>query len=192
MDFTVSETVRDLTAAVRRFLDAEVLPVERLVLERGFGAAGVAIEELRGRVREMGLLAPHMPREWGGGGLPFLDLAPVSEVLGRSVIGHYVFNCQAPDAGNMEMLLQHGTPEQKERWLAPLVRGEIRSCFAMTEPENAGLEPRLARHHCRAARADDVRHRRPQVVHHRRRRRRLRDRHGGDRSRTPAPRAREP
>src|SRR4051794_28958656 len=143
MDFTVSETVQDLTAAVRRFLDEEVLPVERLVLERGFGAAGVAIEGLRGRVREMGLLAPHMPREWGGGGLPFLDLAPVSEVLGRSVIGHYVFNVQAPDAGNMELLLHHGSPEQRERWLRPLVRGEIRSCFGMTEPEFPGSNPVL-------------------------------------------------
>src|ERR1700681_73310 len=90
MDFSVSEAVRNLTATVRRFLDEEVLPVERLVLERGFGAGGLEIERLRGRVREMGLLAPHMPREWGGGGLPFLDLEPLSEVLGRCVIGHYV------------------------------------------------------------------------------------------------------
>jgi alkylation response protein AidB-like acyl-CoA dehydrogenase len=141
MDFTVSAAVQELTAAVRQFLDEEVLPVERLVLERGFGAAGVEIEGLRGRVREMALLAPHMPKEWGGGGLHFLDLAPLSEVLGRSVIGHYVFNVQAPDAGNMELLLHHGTPEQQERWLRPLVRGDIRSCFGMTEPEFAGSNP---------------------------------------------------
>ena len=141
MDFTISEAVRNLTATVRRFLDEEVLPVERLVLERGFGAAGIEMERLRGKVREMELLAPHMSKEWGGGGLPFLDLAPLSEVLGRSVIGHYVFNVQAPDAGNMELLLHHGTPEQKERWLRPLVRGDIRSCFGMTEPEFAGSNP---------------------------------------------------
>src|SRR3954466_6172715 len=141
MDFTVSHAVRDLTATVRRFEDEEVLPVERLVLDKGFGAAGVEIERLRGRVREMGLFTPHMPREWGGGGLPFLDLAPVSEVLGRSVIGHYVFNVQAPDAGNMELLLHHGSPEQQERWLRPLVRGDVRSCFGMTEPEFAGSNP---------------------------------------------------
>ncbi|MEA2603655.1 MAG: acyl-CoA dehydrogenase [Acidobacteriota bacterium] len=141
MDFSISPAVRELTAAVRHFLDEEILPIERLVLERGFGAAGVAIERLRGRVREMGLLAPHMPKEWGGGGLPFLDLAPLSEVLGRSLIGHYVFNVQAPDAGNMELLLHHGSPEQKERWLRPLVRGDIRSCFGMTEPEFAGSNP---------------------------------------------------
>ncbi|HEX4965212.1 MAG TPA: acyl-CoA dehydrogenase family protein [Thermoanaerobaculia bacterium] len=141
MDFTVSDAVRDLTATVRRFLDEEVLPVERLVLEKGFGAAGVEMERLRGRVRELGLLAPHMPQEWGGGGLAFLDLAPLSEVLGRSLLGHYVFNVQAPDAGNMELLLHHGTPEQREKWLRPLVHGDIRSCFGMTEPEHAGSNP---------------------------------------------------
>jgi acyl-CoA dehydrogenase len=141
MDFSVSEAVREMTATVRRFLDAEVLPVERLVLERGFGAGGLEIERLRGRVREMGMLAPHMPREWGGGGFHFLDLAPLSEILGRSLIGHYVFNVQAPDAGNMELLLHHGTLEQQEKWLRPLVAGDIRSCFGMTEPEHAGSNP---------------------------------------------------
>jgi acyl-CoA dehydrogenase len=143
MDFTVSEPIRDLVAAVRRFVDEEVIPVERLVLERGFGAAGPEIARLRERVREMGLLAPHMPREWGGGGLALRDFALVGEVLGRSVIGHYVFNVQAPDAGNMELLLHHGSAEQKERWLRPLVRGEIRSCFGMTEPEFPGSNPVL-------------------------------------------------
>jgi alkylation response protein AidB-like acyl-CoA dehydrogenase len=141
MDFSVSEAVREMTGTVRRFLDAEVMPVERLVLERGFGAGGLEVERLRGQVREMGMLAPHMPREWGGGGFHFLDLAPLSEILGRSLIGHYVFNLQAPDAGNMELLLHHGTPEQQEKWLRPLVQGDIRSCFGMTEPEHAGSNP---------------------------------------------------
>ncbi len=141
MDFTLSQEIRDLTATVRRFLDEEVLPVERLVLEQGFGAAAVDLERLRCRVRQLGLFSPHMPREWGGGGLTLLELAPLSEVLGRSVIGHYVFNVQAPDAGNMELLLHHGSPEQRERWLRPLVAGEIRSCFGMTEPEFPGSNP---------------------------------------------------
>jgi acyl-CoA dehydrogenase len=143
VDFAVSENIRDLVAAVRRFVDGEVIPVERLVLERGFGAAGPEIARLRERVREMGLLAPHMPREWGGGGLALRDFALVGEVLGRSVIGHYVFNVQAPDAGNMELLLHHGSVEQKERWLRPLVAGRIRSCFGMTEPEFPGSNPVL-------------------------------------------------
>ncbi len=143
MDFAISETVRDLVATVRRFVDEEVIPVERRVLEGGFGAAGPEIARLRERVRAMGLLAPHMPRDWGGGGLALRDFALVGEVLGRSVIGHYVFNVQAPDAGNMELLLHHGSPEQKERWLRPLVAGEIRSCFGMTEPEFPGSNPVL-------------------------------------------------
>ncbi|MFL6235466.1 MAG: acyl-CoA dehydrogenase family protein, partial [Thermoanaerobaculia bacterium] len=124
MDFAISEEIRDLVATVRRFVDEEVIPVERRVLERGFGAAGPEIARLRERVREMGLLAPHMPREWGGGGLALRDFALIGEALGRSVIGHYVFNVQAPDAGNMELLLHHGSPEQKERWLRPLAAGE--------------------------------------------------------------------
>ncbi|HEY4572483.1 MAG TPA: acyl-CoA dehydrogenase family protein, partial [Thermoanaerobaculia bacterium] len=143
MDFAISETIRDLVATVRRFVDEEVISVERRVLERGFGAAGPEIARLRERVREMGLLAPHMPREWGGGGLALRDFALIGEVLGRSVIGHYVFNVQAPDAGNMELLLHHGSPEQQERWLRPLVQGEIRSCFGMTEPEFPGSNPVL-------------------------------------------------
>jgi alkylation response protein AidB-like acyl-CoA dehydrogenase len=74
-------------------------------------------------------------------GLSLSQFARVSEELGRTPLGHYLFNCQAPDAGNMEILMEHGTAEQKERWLGPLVRGEIRSCFAMTEPECAGSNP---------------------------------------------------
>jgi acyl-CoA dehydrogenase len=141
MDFAVSEPIRDLTAAIRRFVDEEILPVERTVLERGFGAAGPEIERLRTRLWGERFLALHMPKEWGGGGLSLLEFAPIGEALGRSVIGHYVFNVQAPDAGNMELLLHHGLVEQKERWLRPLVAGEIRSCFGMTEPEFAGSNP---------------------------------------------------
>jgi len=143
MDFTISEPILDLVAAVRRFVDEEVIPVERRVLEGGFGAAGPEVARLRERVREMGLLAPHMPKEWGGAGLALRDFALVGEMLGRSVIGHYAFNVQAPDAGNMELLHHHGSPEQKERWLRPLVAGEIRSCFGMTEPEFPGSNPVL-------------------------------------------------
>src|ERR1700712_5351280 len=141
MDFAVSPQIQDLTSAVRRFVDEEILAVERIVLDQGFGAATAEIASLRSWLRQEGLRAPHMPREWGGGGLSLLEFAAIGEALGRSVIGHYVFNVQAPDAGNMELLLHHGTPEQKERWLRPLVAGEIRSCFGMTEPEFAGSNP---------------------------------------------------
>ncbi len=141
MDFTLPDRIRGLAAAVRDFVDQQVLPVERLVLERGFGTAAAELEDLRNCAREMALFSPHMPKEWGGGGLTLTELAPLSEEMGRSLIGHYVFNCQAPDAGNMELLLHFGSPEQRERWLRPLVGGAVRSCFGMTEPEFAGSNP---------------------------------------------------
>ncbi|HEX3125743.1 MAG TPA: acyl-CoA dehydrogenase family protein [Thermoanaerobaculia bacterium] len=141
MDFSIPERVREITSSVRGFLDREVVPLEREVFAQGFGAVQENLERLRGQVREMGLFTPHLPEEWGGGGLSLLEFAHVGEVLGRSPLGHYVFNCQAPDAGNMELLLQHGSPEQQERWLRPLARGEIRSCFGMTEPDFAGSNP---------------------------------------------------
>ena len=141
MDFSIPERVQSITRQVRTFVDREVVPLEREVFSRGFGAVQDDLERLRGRARETGLFPPHLPADWGGGGLSLLEFAHVGEVLGRSPLGHYVFHCQAPDAGNMELLLQHGTPEQQERWLRPLARGEVRSCFGMTEPDFAGSNP---------------------------------------------------
>ena len=97
--------------------------------------------EIRQKVKKLGLWAPHIPSDLGGLGLNCVEYALVGEELGRSPLGHYVFNAQAPDAGNMEILREFGTPAQHERWLAPLVRGEIRSCFAMTEPDHPGSNP---------------------------------------------------
>ncbi len=128
-------------AAIRAFIRDEVIPLERALLGQGFRAVLPALEEARRRVKSLGLWAPHMPPEYGGLGLRLREFARVSEELGRSPLGHYVFNCQAPDIGNMEVLLAHGTPEQKERFLRPLANGEARSCFAMTEPEHAGSNP---------------------------------------------------
>ena len=141
MDFSIPERVRGITRQVRDFVDRDVVPLEREVFARGFGAVLDELERLRDRAREMGLFPPHLPEAWGGGGLSLLEFAHVGEELGRSPLGHYVFNCQAPDAGNMELLLQHGTPGQQERWLRPLARGEVRSCFGMTEPDFAGSNP---------------------------------------------------
>jgi len=93
------------------------------------------------RVRAANMWAPFLPTEHGGLGLSLSDYAHVSEELGRTPIGHFLFNCQAPDVGNMELLLAHGSAEQKERWLKPLTLGRIRSCFSMTEPEHAGSNP---------------------------------------------------
>ena len=99
------------------------------------------LEEKRKQVKALGLWAPHLPKEMGGPGLTLPEFARISEELGRTPLGHYLFNCQAPDIGNMEILMAYGTAEQKATWLAPLVRGEVRSCFSMTEPEYAGSNP---------------------------------------------------
>ncbi len=101
------------------------------------------LESIRDRVRAEELWAPTMPKKYGGLGLSVVDFAYLGEVLGRSPLGHYAFNCQAPDAGNMELLEEFGTPDHKERFLAPLVAGRTRSCFTMTEPDMPGSNPVL-------------------------------------------------
>jgi alkylation response protein AidB-like acyl-CoA dehydrogenase len=141
MDFSESEEVKTIRRVVREFLTREVLPLEPLVRREGFAASLPRLGPVRARARETGLFAAFMPKEVGGAGLSLLEFAHMSEELGRSPLGHWVFNCQAPDVGNMEILLKYGTDAQKERWLLPLVRGEIRSCFTMTEPEHAGSNP---------------------------------------------------
>jgi alkylation response protein AidB-like acyl-CoA dehydrogenase len=137
----VSEKAQSAVAAVRAFVDGEVLPRERELLALPFEQALPALEALRRQVKERGLWAPHLPASVGGMGLSLAEFSPVAEELGRSPFGHYLFNCQAPDVGNMEILLQHGTEEQRQRFLEPLARGDIRSCFAMTEPERPGSNP---------------------------------------------------
>jgi len=94
-------------------------------------------------VKKLGLWLPQVPRDLGGLGLSLFEHGLVSQELGQTPIGHYVFNCQAPDSGNMEILIEHATPAQRERFLMPLLAGDIRSCFAMTEPEHAGSNPTL-------------------------------------------------
>jgi len=141
MDFSESPKVRALRGLVREFVAAEVLPLEPGLRHGGFSALTQALEEARKKARATGLFAAHVPEAYGGAGLSLVEFAHMSEELGRSPLGHYVFNVQAPDVGNMEILMSHGSPGQKERFLLPLVRGEIRSCFTMTEPEFAGSNP---------------------------------------------------
>ncbi len=126
---------------LRRLVAGEVVPLEAEMFRGGFLAVEPRLLALRDRARALDLFAPHLPRAWGGAGLSLPELALVGEVLGWSPLGHYLCNCQAPDAGNMELLLRHGSDEQRERWLGPLARGELRSCFGMTEPELPGSNP---------------------------------------------------
>ena len=141
MSFEPNDSLKETLARIRAFVDEELIPLEPRLSSEGFLAVVPALEEKRRLVKEAGLWAPFLPEEHGGMGMSLMDFAYVSEVLGRTPIGHYAFQCQAPDVGNMELLMEHGTAEQKERFLAPLVRGEVRSCFAMTEPMHAGSNP---------------------------------------------------
>jgi acyl-CoA dehydrogenase len=141
MDFSVSEKMQTITAMIDEFVQKELVPLEPLVLRRGFAAMLPELTQKRRMVKQMELWAPNHPKEYGGMGLDLKEHALVSESLGRSILGHYVFGCQAPDAGNIEILHMFGTPEQKENWLRPLVEGSIRSCFSMTEVEMPGSNP---------------------------------------------------
>jgi alkylation response protein AidB-like acyl-CoA dehydrogenase len=126
---------------IRSFTDELIVPLERELGAHGFVALVPKLDALRSKAKERNLWAPFLPKELGGQGLTLLEYAHVSEGLGRSPVAHYVFNCQAPDVGNMELLHMFGTDAQKERFLGPLTRGETRSCFGMTEPEHAGSNP---------------------------------------------------
>ena len=128
----------------RAFMNDRVLPNERL-LDREDDEAELLVRSLQDEVRALGLWAPHVPPEAGGTGTGFLDYAHLNEHIGRTVWGQLVFGCQAPDAGNAEILHLFGTDDQKERWLRPLVAGRVRSFFSMTEPEVPGSDPTTLR-----------------------------------------------
>jgi acyl-CoA dehydrogenase len=140
-DWELPEAIEQRLRALRRLIAGEVVPLEAELFRDGFPAVEPRLLALRDRVRELDLFAPHLPRAWGGAGLTLPELAVVGEALGWSPLGHYLCNCQAPDAGNMELLLRHGSDEQRRRWLGPLARGELRSCFGMTEPDRPGSNP---------------------------------------------------
>ncbi len=133
--------VRPLLRALDEFVREELLPLERPFLDHDFDTLLPALAAKRQLAKSLGFWLPQIPAEHGGMGLSLFEHGLVSEVLGRTILGHYTLNCQAPDAGNMEILIEYGTPEQQERFLRPLLDGDIRSCFSMTEPENAGSNP---------------------------------------------------
>ncbi|HWP64359.1 MAG TPA: acyl-CoA dehydrogenase family protein [Candidatus Limnocylindria bacterium] len=148
MDFAIPSEIEALCAGVRRFMEEEILPLEGQThwrLEERGPAYPEAIRAVQQKAKALGYWAFHLPREAGGAGIPFMYYVLVNELLGRSPLAPVCVGSQAPDSGNAEILWKHGTEEQKARWLAPLVAGEIRSCFSMTEPEVAGSDPRLLR-----------------------------------------------
>jgi acyl-CoA dehydrogenase len=154
LDFAYSDKVKDLSRRLTSFMDAHVYPNEKT--HRDQVSAGdrwqptAIVEDLKKRARAEGLWNLFLPASKHGAGLTNLEYAPLCEIMGRSPIAPEVFNCAAPDTGNMEVLERYGTDEHKEAWLKPLLAGEIRSCFAMTEPQVASsdatnIESRIAR-----------------------------------------------
>jgi acyl-CoA dehydrogenase len=141
MDFSIDPVVEELVGRVREFVDRKLLPLEPELLESGIAPLLPTVHVLREEVRQEGLWGPNYPREYGGLGLDLVSHGLVSEALGRCPLGHYVFGCNAPDAGNAELLHMYGSEAQKGQWLEPLVQGHIRSCFGMTEAANSGANP---------------------------------------------------
>jgi acyl-CoA dehydrogenase len=141
MDFATPETLRPVLETVRRFVESAIEPLEPALFARPFAELVPRLDAARDTARGLGIWGPQLPRSLGGMGLSLTELALVGEELGRSPLGHYAVNAQAPDAGNMEILHAFGNESQKARWLTPLARGEIRSCFAMTEPDYPGSNP---------------------------------------------------
>lgn len=143
MDLRITDEQRERAARVREIVDRELLPLEERFLTEPWEEVASAVEAVRDTVRSAGLWAPQLPAELGGMGLGLVGYSLVSEILGRSPLGHYAFGCNAPDAGNAELLMLHGSEQQRRRWLKPLAAGEIRSCFSMTEPDMPGSNPTM-------------------------------------------------
>jgi acyl-CoA dehydrogenase len=143
MNFDYSDKVKSLEQRLRAFMDEHIYPNEKRYyqeIERDRWSPTKVIEELKPKARAAGLWNLFLPDDDQGAGLTNLEYAPLCEIMGRSILAPEVFNCSAPDTGNMEVLARYGTPEQKDRWLKPLLAGEIRSCFAMTEPAVASSD----------------------------------------------------
>ncbi|HLM65639.1 MAG TPA: acyl-CoA dehydrogenase family protein [Acidimicrobiales bacterium] len=145
IDFTLTPELEKLRLRVRDFIDTVVRPGEEKMAEAEVSRDGyiATLIGMRGDAVKAGIWLPHMPEEWGGMGLGHVELAMVQAEAAKTRLGPWVFNCQAPDEGNMHTLLHWATDEQKEKYLRPLCEGKIMSCFAMTEPEVAGSDPTL-------------------------------------------------
>jgi len=144
MLYPASQRTTELRSQIETFMEEHIYPSEKRYFaearEQGPWKVFPVVEELKAIARARGLWNLFLPESDYGRGLTNLDYAPLCEVMGRSLLAPEVFNCSAPDTGNMEVLTRYGTPEQRERWLKPLLAGEIRSCFAMTEPAVASSD----------------------------------------------------
>jgi acyl-CoA dehydrogenase len=140
IDFSIPPDVAEMQKQLSEFMEQYVYPNEANADEHA-GLDEAIEKDLQNKVKSRGWWAPHMSKEEGGMGTSVVNLGLMNEIIGRSPIGPRIFGCAAPDAGNAELLHIAGTTEQKEKYLKPLVAGDVRSCFAMTEPEVAGSDP---------------------------------------------------
>lgn len=146
MDFSYSQKTQELQQRLTSFMEEHVYPNERVYekqlneQQNRWAQVPPVMEELKGKAKEQGLWNLFLPDSEFGAGLNNQEYAPLCEIMGRSLIGPEVFNCGAPDTGNMEVLVRYGTEEQKSQWLEPLLDGQIRSCFSMTEPDAASSD----------------------------------------------------
>ncbi len=140
-DSLTSDKLKELLPKIQTFLEDEVFPFEREALSMPFKEVEKILREFKPKIKEMGAWNPYLPKRWGGQDFTMPEVARIGEVLGQSPLGHFIFNCQAPDAGNIELLMHFGSDEMKEKYLSRMVEGEIRSCFSMTEPHFAGSNP---------------------------------------------------
>ena len=146
MDFSYSQKTKDLQKRLNNFMEEHVYPNEKVFEQQLNGQNNrwsqvpPVMEELKQEAKDQGLWNLFLPDSEYGAGLSNQEYAPLCEIMGRSLIGPEVFNCGAPDTGNMEVLVRYGTEEQKKRWLEPLLNGDIRSCFSMTEPAVASSD----------------------------------------------------
>lgn len=141
VDLFTTAGLKEIYPKVRKFLEEEIYPSEARWLQMPFNEVAGELRALRPKVEAIGAWNGYLPAHHGGPGLTLPEVGQLGELLGTSPFGHFTFNCQAPDAGNMELLLGHATPEQQAAFLAPLLKGDTRSCFSMTEPGSAGSNP---------------------------------------------------
>lgn len=136
-----TDKLKALYPKVKQFIEEELYPSELYFLKDPWDEVNHILKAKREKAKELGLWAPYLSVEEGGAGLTLTEFGQLSELLGRTPLGHYVLNCQAPDIGNIELMHQFASSKLKEQYLSPLMKGQIRSCFSMTEPDFAGSNP---------------------------------------------------